>query len=127
MKRLLKYLLPVVMAAVFWNCADKSVSSVPEDVPADLSVMASACQAGFSSADSEFCLPNQVSFTNSHRVQTTPRRTTGTHHRSNLEFSKSGKVVNACLRYFVQKKSITEHFSLMEPAHRLFYLGKLII
>ena len=126
MKKMLRCLLPVIMAAVFWNCADKSVSSVQEVAPADLSVMASACQTGISSADSEFCLPNQVSFSNSHRVQTAPRRTTGT-HRSNLEFSKSGKVVNACLRYSVQKRSVTVHSSLMEPSHRLLYLGKLII
>lgn len=126
MKRMLKYLLPVIMAVVFWDCADKPESSVLETALSDLSSMTSACHADISAVDSEFCLPNQVSFTHSQRVQNAPRRTVGT-HRSNLEFSKSGKVVNACLKYLVQKRSIIIHSSLMEPSHRLLYLGKLII
>lgn len=126
MKKMLRYLLPVIMAAVFWNCADKSVSSVQEVAPADLSVMASACQTGISSTDMEFCLPSQVSFANSQRVQSAPRRTAST-HRNGLEFAKSGKVFNACLKYSVQRRSIIVHSSMIEPSHRLLSLGKLII
>ena len=126
MKRLLKYLIPVIMAAIFWNCADNPASAVPEDVSAGLSVMASACQTGISSADMEFCLPSQVSFANSQRVQSAPRRTAST-HRNGLEFAKSGKVFNACLKYSVQRRSIIVHSSMIEPSHRLLSLGKLII
>jgi hypothetical protein len=46
---------------------------------------------------------------------------------SRAEFAKSGKVVNAGLRYVTQTKSIILHSSLIEPAHKLIYLGKLII
>ena len=126
MKKMLRYLLPVIMTAVFWNCADKSASSVQEVAPADLSVMASACQTGISSTDMEFCLPSQVSYANSQRVQSAPRRTAST-HRNGLEFAKSGKVFNACLKYSVQRRSIIVHSSMIEPSHRLLSLGKLII
>ena len=126
MKRILKYLLPVVLAVVFWNCTDTPASSVPEEGLADFQLVEMSCHSSLSATESEFCPPRQVSFANSQRVQSAPRRTAGA-NRTNLEFTKSGKVINACLRYVIQRKSIIVHSSLIEPSHRLLYLGKLII
>jgi hypothetical protein len=126
MKKLLKYLLPVILVVSFWSSADESATTLPEKVDAGMTVSDAAYKAEISAAESEFCLPRQVSFANSQRVQSSPRRTGGA-QRSNLEFTKSGKVFNVGIRYFVQKRSIIAHSALMEPSHRLLYLGKLII
>ncbi len=126
MKKLLKYLLPVIVAFAFWNCEERYVSTVAEEVSEVMSLSETSCQTEISESESELCLPRQVSFAGSHRVQSAPRRTTGT-HRNNLEFTKSGKVINAGIRYFVQRKSIIIHSSLVEPSFRLLSLGKLII
>lgn len=127
MKKLLKYLIPLIIAAAFWNCADaKNELPVSEEAAACMHIGETSRQSDISEAQHEFCLPRQVSFGNTQRVQNAPRRTAGT-HRNNLEFAKSGKVVNAGLRFFIQQKSIIVHSSLIEPAFRLLYLGKLII
>ena len=126
MKKLLKYLLPLIAITVFCNCADRSASVVPEDQAADLLIGYDMRDSGISATDAEICLPRQVSFGNTSRLQSAPRRTTGT-HRNNVEFARSGKIVNADLRYFIQRKSIIIHSPLVEPAHKLLYLGKLII
>lgn len=126
MKKLLKYLLPLIVTAVFCNLTDGHASVVAEDSVADFCIDAAAAEANISAADSEICLPRPVSFANSHRVQNAPRRTAGA-HRVNVEFTKSGKIVNADLRYFIQRKSIIVHSSLVEPSHKLLCLGRLII
>ena len=126
MRKLFKYLLPVLVAVVFWNCAENPVNPVSEESVADIYLIDAACQSSLSSTDHEFCPPRQVSFANAQRVQSTPRRTTGA-HRNNLEFTKSGRIINACLTYDIQRKSIFIHSSRIEPTHRLLYLGKLII
>ena len=127
MKKLLKYLLPLIIAAAFWNWSDtKHESSVPEEAIACMHIDQTSRQSDISESQNEFCLPRQESFGNTQRLQNAPRRTTG-FNRSNLEFTKSGKVINAGLRFFIQQKSLIVHSSLIEPAFRLLYLGKLII
>ena len=126
MGKLFKYLLPVLAAVVFWNCAENPANPVSDESVADISLIEVACQSSLSSTDHEFCPPRQVSFANAQRVQNAPRRTSGV-QRSNLEFTKSGKVINAVLRYFIQRKSVIIHSSLIEPSHRLLCLCKLII
>ena len=126
MRRWLKYLLPLMVAVAFWNCKDNLLSTVPEEVHATQAICDAVCDNIISTSESELCLPRQVSYTSSSRVQTTARRTTG-YSRDNIEFTKSGKIINAGLRYFIQTKSILIHSSLVEPAHKLLYLGKLII
>ena len=121
MKKLLKYILPVILVAAFWNNADGSTSTLPEKAAAGMYVSESVCHAELSAEESEFCLPRQVSFANSRRVNTTARRTCGA-QRNNLEFTRSGKVFNAGIRYFVQKRSVIIHSALIEPSHRLCLL-----
>ena len=126
MKNLLKYLVFVLATVLFWNCADKSLSSVPEEGMTDISAIEGAVCASISETDSELCPPRQVSFANSYRAQSTVRRT-NTIHRSNIEFAKAGKVINAGLKYVIQSQTIITHSSLTEPSHMLLCLGRLII
>lgn len=126
MKKLLKYLLFFLAAAVLWGEADKEMSSVTAEDVADMVLEKAISSMDLSQSDHEFSLPRQTSFANSQRAQSSVRRTNSV-HRNNTEFAKSGKVVNAGLRYVTQTKSIILHSSLIEPAHKLIYLGKLII
>ncbi|MBR5299524.1 MAG: hypothetical protein IKU36_04640 [Bacteroidales bacterium] len=126
MKKLLKYLLFLVVTVAFWGSADKDVSSVSIEDIADMSIEDVSSHVDFSQTDYAFSLPRQTSFANSQRAQSSVRRTNSV-HRSNTEFVKSGKVENAGLRFAIQAKSIIIHSSLIEPAHKLIYLGKLII
>ena len=126
MKNLLKYLVLVFATALFWNCADKSLSSVPGEGIPDMAAIEGTVHTSISETDSELCLPRQISFANSYRAQSTVRRT-NTAHRNNIEFAKAGKIVNPGLRYAIQTQSIIIHSSLMEPSHRLLCLGRLII
>lgn len=126
MKKLLKYLLFFLAAAVLWGEADKEMSSVTAEDVADMVMEKAISGTDISQSDHQFSLPRQTSFANSQRAQSSVRRTNSV-HRNNTEFAKSGKVVNAGLRYVTQTKSIILHSSLIEPAHKLIYLGKLII
>ena len=126
MKKLLKYLLFFLAAAVLWGEADKEMSSVTAEDVADMVLEKAISNTDLSQSDHQFSLPRQTSFANSQRAQSSVRRTNSV-HRNNTEFAKSGKVVNAGLRYVTQTKSIILHSSLIEPAHKLIYLGKLII
>lgn len=126
MKKLLKYLLFFLAAAVLWGAADKEMSSVTAEDVADMVLEKAISSTDLSQSDYQFSLPRQTSFANSQRAQSSVRRTNSV-HRNNTEFAKSGKVVNAGLRYVTQTKSIILHSSLIEPAHKLIYLGKLII
>ena len=125
-KKLLKYLIFFLAAAVLWGAADKEMSSVTAEDVADMVLEKAISSTDLSQSDYQFSLPRQTSFANSQRAQSSVRRTNSV-HRNNTEFAKSGKVVNAGLRYVTQTKSIILHSSLIEPAHKLIYLGKLII
>ena len=126
MRKWLKYLIPLMFVVAFWNCKDSLLSTAPETTSDALAISEAVCDNIISSSESELCLPRQVSYASPYRVQNTARRTTG-YSRASFEFAKSGKIINAGLRYLTQRKSILTHSSLIEPAHKLLYLGKLII
>ena len=126
MVKMLKYLLAVTAAAIFWKCSNDYSTTVPEDILASMSIDQAAYNTNLSEETSELCLPRQISFAHSSRVQNSARRTTAT-QRNTIEFIRAGKIINAGQQYFVQRKSIILHASLTEPSHRLLYLGKLII
>ena len=113
------------MAAAFLGCMDERESVASSGAVADMTFGAET-QAAISASEYDFLIPRPTSFASAQRVQGSARRT-GSFQRNNLEFAKSGKVINAGLRYFIQRKSLIVHSSLIEPAHRLLYLGKLII
>ena len=125
MKRLLKYLLFFVVTAAFWG--SEPAYSMIEDITADSSfVEDTSYHASISATESQLDLPRQISIVSAPSVQGAARRTSSI-HRNNTEFAKAGKVIHAGLRYFIQLRSVIVHSSLMEPSHRLLYLGRLII
>lgn len=125
MKNLLKYLLPFIVVAAFAGGSAGSSSACDEEKVSGFSIDAATYTVSLSSAESDFCLPRQVSNVNTCRIQGNSRRTENV-QRQGFEFIKSGKVINAGIRYFIQKNSIT-HSSHFVPAYRVISLGKLII
>ena len=125
MRKLLKYLLPFMVFAVFSYSTDASEPETMEDFLKEYAVDA-ASQDSVSPTETELCLPRQISVANTLRVQNTARRANCS-LRTSLEFTKSGKVINAGLRYCIQRKSILIHSSMTEPSSILLSLGKLII
>lgn len=126
MRKWLKYLISLMFVVAFWNCKDSLLSTAPETTSKAQAISEAVCDNIISSSESELCLPRQISYASPYRAQSTARRTTG-YSRASFEFAKSGKIINAGLRYLTQRKSILTHSSLIEPAHKLLYLGKLII
>lgn len=125
MMSLLKYLLPFILAAAVWGGADVPVD-VTEDPALESCIHASVSQTSMSSPDAQLCLPRQVSFANTVRLAGGTVRTISV-HRNSLEFAKSGKVINAGIRYSVQNNSVFFHSAKVEPSYKLFFLGRLII
>ena len=125
MKCFLKYLLFIIAAVALWNSADMEVSST-EEAAADISLVKDSYNSFISQQESNFNLPRQTSVSSGPNLQCTARRTSNL-GRSNVEFAKSGKVVNAVLRYSIQWIEIIIHASFVEPSHRLLSLGRLII
>lgn len=127
MSNWLKYLLPAIVVCVVVSCnTDSSVSEVSDGDIREFAVDVLSCQTSVSETESELCLPRQISVTNTVRVQNAARRTNFL-QRNNIEFARSGKVMNAGLTYIIQRKSIIIGSSRIEPTFRLLSLGKLII
>ena len=124
MKKLLKYLL-VFFAVLAWDSEGTAAFAYAQETEEESFFLIDSATS-ISSTESEFCLPRQVSFANTQRVQSNARRTTSI-SRNNLEFARAGKVINAGLRYFIQNRFIIIRSSLSEPARILLFLGKLII
>ena len=128
MKKLLTYILPIFLFAVFSHGTERAMSEVSlEDFRAvEESIFAHQCTISDPGADSEFCLPRQISTANTLRAHSSVKRNPGL-NRVNTEFIASGKLINAELRFYIQQKSIIAQSSLADPAYRLLKLGKLII
>lgn len=126
MRTVLKYLLPFVVAAAFIRGGDASAASTAAGYLDDLAENTAIFFLDDSDSDSHLWIPRQVSPSGPARVQSGVRRT-NTMQRNNLEVAKSGRIVNAGVKYFIQKISIITQSSLTEPAHLLLSLGKLII
>ena len=126
MKKLLKYILPIIVAAAFAGSADGAECQPSCGLPEDISIYADAYQTTLSETESELCLPRQVSFAGPQQVQNSARRTSST-QRNSFEFTKAGKVENAGVRYFIQTTFIITRSPLADPANILLSSGKLII
>lgn len=120
MKTLLKYLIPLLMAAAFWGGGEMP-SSVPVGSDEFVTFISDA-----SDSQSDLWIPRQISSSAPVRILNGARRT-GSMQRNNLEFAKAGKVVNVVICCFIQNKSITTLSSRTEPANLLLSLGRLII
>ena len=125
MKKLLKYILFSMIALAFYNGA--RADSYCDDISlADIQNEITAIDCFVSSPQTDICIPRQVSTFTSVRLQTSGRRPDN-FQRQNFECVKSGKVINALIRYFVQRNTILTHSSLVEPSHTLIRLCRFII
>jgi hypothetical protein len=126
MKQFLKCLLLLVVAAVLWGSADDAVSAPSVQDMEEIVFNGSIIPTSVSAQEHQCNLPRQTSIVNAPSVQNAARRTS-TFQRNNLEFAKSGKVINSGLRYFIQLQSVIVHSSLAEPGNMLLCLRRLII
>ena len=126
MKQFLKYLLLLVVAAVLWGSADDAVSAPSVQDIEEIVFNGSITPTSVSAQEHQCNLPRQTSIVNAPSVQNAARRTS-TFQRNNLEFAKSGKVINSGLRYFIQLQAFIVHSSLAEPGNMLLCLRRLII
>ena len=122
----LKVLFLFIVTFVFLDGAESVSCAASLESKGDVPMEIAVCSHGISAADSELCLPRQVSFAGPLRVQSGARRTGGV-QRTGLEFAKAGKIINSGIRYYIQKKALINHSSLTEPMHVLLSQGKLII
>lgn len=126
MRRILKYLLPLICVVAFCGNADDSFSDVIQDVAEGFVLDAQTGSMSFSADEQEFCVPRPTSIANTQRVQTLSRRTDAG-QRQGFSFVKAGKVINAGIVFCTQNICRFFPSGLSEPTHRLISLGKLII
>lgn len=126
MRTFLKYIVPILVLAVFLGGEDNSATVTSDDYLADLQEASTTYFTDVSETESTLWLPRQVSSSTPQRVQNNTKRTT-TSLRSSLEFAKDGKVINAGIRFIVQHTLIQFYGSHAEPGLRLHRLGRLII
>ena len=125
MKNLLKYLLLSLVALAF-HMGAKDDLSAHEDIQDYASAYTASLNVSITAPTTDICLPRQVSTVSAPRLQSNSNRHETT-HRQNFEVVKSGKTINATIRYVVQKQSLIIHSSLIEPANKLVSLCRLII
>ena len=125
MWKILKYLLPLLVAAAICGGTGERVADIQEDFMSEASLDAVGCQNSISETESDLCLPRQITSGTTTNVQNAARRTTNV-QRSSLEFAKAGKIINAGIKYLTRNIIIFQS-ALYEPASRLSALGRLII
>lgn len=126
MRRMLKYLLPLVCVVAFCGNADDSSADFVKDITGGLVLDAGSCDMAFSADEQEFCVPRPTSIANTQRVQTLSRRADAG-QRQGFSFIKAGKVINAGTIFCSQNIYRFFPSGLSEPTHHLISLGKLII
>ena len=127
MKNLLKYLLLSIVTLAFHMGAKADLFAHEDVQEYDCAgAYTTSLNVSITSPKTDICIPRQVSTVTVPRLQSNSNRHE-TGHRQNYEVVKSGKTINSCLRYCVQKKSLIIHSSLMEPANKLVSLCRLII
>ena len=125
MWKILKYLLPLLVAAAICGGTGDRVPDIHEDFMSEVSLDAVGCQNSISETESDLCLPRQITSGTNTNVQNAVRRT-NTAQRSSLEFAKAGKIINTGIKYLTTN-IILFRSTLYEPASRLSTLGRLII
>lgn len=125
MKRLLKYLLLGLIAFALHERAEDSRSHEADTLPADISSLTVEYDDCLSPVQHDFSLPRQTSSVNNVRLQSSRRPDNIQRH--NFECVKSGKVINACIRYSLQRQTRIAESSLAEPSLILPRLCRFII
>lgn len=126
MQRMFKYILVFIFAAAIWSGADEAVVDLSPEMFAELAIDDLHPQTTFSDYESEPLLPRQITSSSAHQAPVVVRKVGGV-QKTNLEFTKSGKLINAGVRYFLQNHYRILRSSKADPGLMLHSLGRLII
>lgn len=126
MQRIFKYILVMIIAAAVWSGADEAVADLSPEMLAELAIDDLHPQTSFSDYESEPLLPRQITSSSTNHASVVVRKVGGI-SKTKLEFTKSGKLINAGVRYFLQNQYIILRSSKADPGQMLHTLGRLII
>jgi hypothetical protein len=126
MQRIFKYILVMIIAAAVWSGADEAVADLSPEMLAELALDDLHPQTSFSDYESEPLLPRQITSSTTNHAPVVVRKIGGI-QKTKLEFTKSGKLINAGVRYLGQNQYIILRSSKADPGQMLHTLGRLII
>lgn len=126
MQRIFKYILVMIIAAAVWSGADEAVADLSPEMLAELALDDLHPQTSFSDYESEPLLPRQITSSTTNHAPVVVRKIGGI-QKTKLEFTKSGKLINAGVRYLRQNLYIILRSSKADPGQMLHTLGRLII
>ena len=126
MLRIFKYILVIIIAAAVWSGADEAVADLSPEMLAELAIDDLHPQTSFSDYESDPLLPRQITSSTTNNAPVVVRKIGGI-QKTNLNFTKSGKIINAGIRYFLQNQYKILRSSKADPGHMLHSLGRLII
>lgn len=126
MKKLLSFIIPIIIAVAFINGKEEVKSTIINDYTSDLTTENNTYLDDCVVYDFDIYLPRQTSIPNVLRLQNQTKRT-NISHNNHFKTIKAGKFDYSYLRHFSKRKSLIVHYSFIKPFHRLISLGKLII
>lgn len=128
MKHLLRYLIPIIFAAVtltvFAKMSDSSLSSENQTTLLTSEIDYQHIDPYTHYFDIDFQCRFLGARTN--RLHSARKRTSNT-NKANFDFIKDSNAPNAGINNFIPKNSSNIHVSFTKPIHRLIRFGKLII
>ena len=126
MKKLLSFIIPIIIAVTFINGKEEVKSTNLDDYATDLTTKNCTYLDDCFVYDLDIYLPRQTSTPSVLRLQNQTKRT-NISHNNHFKTIKAGKFDDSCLRKIYQQKSHIVHFSFIKPFHKLISLGKLVI
>ena len=128
MKNLLKYSLLLAIAVVLFNVTAISGNAHHRE-SLDEKSRCEKAEYHIASSNSmpDMCIPKEEYTVTSNISEQSNFNRTEVRHRHGSNVVKSGKSIESGLVYNTQKKSLLFHSSLIEPAHILVRLHRLII
>ncbi len=126
MKKLLSFIIPIIIAVTFINGKEEVKSTNLDDYATDLTTKNCTYLDDCFVYDLDIYLPRQTSTPSVLRLQNQTKRT-NISHNNHFKTIKAGKFDDSYLRKIYQQKSHIVHFSFIKPFHKLISLGKLIV
>ena len=130
MKKLLLYLISFLMSAMaFSSVMDMDTYNEAEALCEDISTEMVSCYFESNLYGVDECLPHSTPQSSVSRSQKVARKTHRPFktYKSSFGFTKVIKLTTTVTGNFIQKQSLIIHSSFINPDHRLYRLGKLII
>ena len=128
-RNILKYFIPVVIVAFTFIISSAGKSDfINQESQTDVSYSDfDVHYFDYDTPNADLNLPRQISgISNIYRTLNVAKKT-NSWHKNNVEFVKSGKVVNVSISNFIQKESLSNLHRFAKSASWLISLGKLII